>query len=166
MSGDERPKMEVALMHAKENAGDLGPKYKECLEIADKALKDRALAEEIVQKGFGHCEAVKAICEKYKTEVSREPTGPSAGKTAKEIGAMCVTSMGEMHTWPGAFKEWAKGCAGKGDAGVKEALGGVVTDGYNVRGLQYIRDELRRDIAAEMMAAGFAEAFLENVGKL
>lgn len=114
--------MDVALIHAKENAGNLSPKYKECLEIADRALADRALAE----------------------EVSREPMGLSTGKSAKEIGAMVVAGMNDMHTWPDAFLKWAKGCAGKGDAGLKEALGAVVQDSFNTRGIQFIRDELGR----------------------
>ena len=136
--------MDVALIRAKEYAGNLSPKYKECLEIADRALADRALAEEIVQKGFGQCDAVKAVCKKHTAEVSREPMGLSTGKSAKEIGAMVVAGMNDMHTWPDAFLKWAKGCADKGDAGLKEALGAVVQDSFNTRGIQFIRDELGR----------------------
>ena len=100
--------MDVALIYAKENAGNLSPKYKECLEIADRALADRALAEEIVQKGFGQCDAVKAVCKKHTPEVSREPMGLSTSKSAKEIGAVVVAGMNDMHTWPDAFQKWPK----------------------------------------------------------
>ena len=209
------------MIHAKENGGDLGAKYKECLEIADKALEDRALAEEIVEKGFGHCAAVKAVCERYKTSPGDagqssllvigalavapsvavaavygpqpsakmamamvaglclsagyyyfgrkgggEPTGASQGKTAKEIAQGLVKSLDAAPDWPDFGKQWAKGCLAKGDAGIEEAVQGIVGDYFNVHGLKYIRSELRAEIADECKAASFGDIFREKAAQL
>ena len=167
LDGKERAADDItALIHAKQNGGDLGQKYKECLDVADRALTERALAEEIVRKGFHHCDAVMAVCEKHRPAVSREPTGDSAGKTAKQIAGLVLANLGKIHELSPGFQQWYQDQVAKGDAGIAEALTVIVADGFNVLGLQFIEDDLRAEIARECTAAGFSNALLENVAKL
>ena len=167
MDGKERAADDItALIHAKQNGGDLGQKYKECLDVADRALTERALAEDIVRKGFHHCDAVMAVCEKHRPAVSREPTGDSAGKTAKQIAGLVLANLGKIHELSPGFQQWYQDQVAKGDAGIAEALTMIVADEFNVLGLQFIEDGLRAEITRECTAAGFSNTLLENVAKL
>lgn len=143
--------------------GGLGAKYTACLAIADRALEDRSLAEEIVAKGFRFCDAVNTVCEKFRPADAvgeHGEVGQSLGKTAKQIAQMLIQDLPKL-VQIAPLKDLVKAHLKGGSVGAQAMLELVAVDAYNKVGIKSVTAEFRTEIITECTAAKYQERFLE-----
>ena len=94
---------------------------------------------------------------------SRLGTGRSAGKSAREIAVFITEDMRTIPEWRDPVQKWAQDLVEKGEEGMREAVFSVASDVNNSNGIKFISDDLRAEIRAEMLKAGFERVFKEGV---